>query len=59
MSHHDAFQDAHVLKLTLCVTFGAPLSRTNFRVLASPSAAQPPRHQPLGAPMPHITARSL
>ena len=59
MSHHDAFQDAHVLKLTLCVTFGVPLPRTNFRVLASPSAAQPPRHQPLSAPMPHITARSL
>ena len=59
MSHHDACQDAHVLKMTLCVTFGAPLSRTVFRVLASPSAAQPPCHPPVRAPMPHITARSF
>ena len=58
-SRHDALQGPYVLKMTLCVTFGASLSATIFRAWSSPSAAASPHDPPPNRPTPTSTPSPL
>ena len=58
-SRHDALQGPYVLKMTLCVTFGASLSATIFRAWSSPSVAASPHDPPPNRPTPTSTPSPL